>query len=790
MRLTTAAGRLVARLTGVLVVAGLGVVGATPAAAQSPITVISPHAGERVGTAVPYIVRWSASSIPGNARFVVYYTDGAGESREICSATASGRSCQWNEPDWFATRLFIDARNSSGVTLATAQSEAFIVEWENLPPEWRHLDIGNVGRSGGAWGRGSDTIDVRGAGADIWGTADAFHYAYHEVEGAGDFDATFTVSAVEGVHAWTKAGVTVRENLTPGGPHHSVFVTPGNGVAYQRRLTQNGTSLHTSLSTSSALPVRLLVMRRGNHLVIDMRRGDGPWQRVTHTNVESFLTLGMAVTSHDVRQLATATFTGARYAPRDPTPVQILSPADSESIAAGTPYTIAWSHSQPVNVATVSYSVDNGVTWTVVPGCASITATTCRWNNPGPATEAARIRVVIQDPNDRTAWGVTYPFAIRAEAEGELPARWVSGDVGAVAAQGSTSYQSATGQFAVAGSGADIWGTADEFHYVSRPVYDEGEFGIDITARVASIQNVNAWTKAGLMLRAHRGARAAHLSLFATPTTAKGIAFQRRSAEGASSLHTPGPSVTAPVWLKLVVKGGVADAYSRRLATDPWLFIGRQAVSLSPPYEAGLAVTSHADGTLAHATFDNVSITERSFANADIGAVGVAGATGMSHTGRTLWGSGADIWGTADAFRYHYGSIESTGVVSARVITLQPTDPWAKAGVMIRQDLSAGSPHVMLVATPGKGIAMQYRAVAGGASANVAIVPGAAAVWLRLSRRGGSVLGEASNDGLTWREIGRVEVAFGQFVTAGLAVTSHRNDRLARADFEDVILQP
>jgi hypothetical protein len=109
---------------------------------------------------------------------------------------------------------------------------------------------------------------------------------------------------------------------------------------------------------------------------------------------------------------------------------------------------------------------------------------------------------------------------------------------------------------------------------------------------------------------------------------------------------------------------------------------------------------------------------------------------------------------------------------------------------MIRQDISAGSPHVILIASPGKGIAMQYRALPNGPSANVAIVPGAAPVWLRLIRHGGSVLGEASNDGVSWRAIGRLDIALGQYVTAGLAVTSHVTSRLAKAEFEDLVLQP
>ncbi len=396
--------------------------------------------------------------------------------------------------------------------------------------------------------------------------------------------------------------------------------------------------------------------------------------------------LGMAVTSHDATNFATGDFADVSSRYTEPT-VQILSPAGGDVITAGTPYTISWMHAQPVNIATVSYSVDNGQTWTGIPGCASITVTTCRWNNPGPVTQSASIRVVIEDPNDRTAWNVSDYVAIRAQTEGALPAGWVTGDVGAVSAPGSASYEA--GRFAVAGSGADIWGKADEFSYVSRTVYDDGEFGTDITARVASIENVNAWTKVGLMLRAHRGAGAAHLSLFVTPTTVKGIALQRRPTENGTSLHTPGPSMTGPVWLKFVVKNGHARTYYRKLATDPWTFVAEQSDALAAPYEAGLAVSSHVNGTLAHAAFDNVSITSRDFSHADIGAVVAPGATTTNDLTRTLWGSGADIWGTADAFRFHYRPMETMAVVSARVSSLQPTDPWAKAGVMIRQDVKS-----------------------------------------------------------------------------------------------------
>src|ERR1051325_10079280 len=77
---------------------------------------------------------------------------------------------------------------------------------------------------------------------------------------------------------------------------------------------------------------------------------------------------------------------------------------------------------------------------------------------------------------------------------------WTSGDVGAVQASGS--YTQSGGTFTVMGSGADIWVTADEFHFVSTPLTGDGS----ITARVVSQTNTNPWAKAGVMIRESRAA--------------------------------------------------------------------------------------------------------------------------------------------------------------------------------------------------------------------------------------------------------------------------------------------
>ena len=81
----------------------------------------------------------------------------------------------------------------------------------------------------------------------------------------------------------------------------------------------------------------------------------------------------------------------------------------------------------------------------------------------------------------------------------------------------------ANGTFTVTGSGADVWGTADAFHYAYTPLTGDGT----IVARVASIQDVNAWVKAGVMIRESLGRGAAQAFMLVVAPS-KGLAFQRR----------------------------------------------------------------------------------------------------------------------------------------------------------------------------------------------------------------------------------------------------------------------
>jgi FG-GAP-like repeat/PKD domain/Ser-Thr-rich glycosyl-phosphatidyl-inositol-anchored membrane family len=470
--------------------------------------------------------------------------------------------------------------------------------------------------------------------------------------------------------------------------------------------------------------------------------------------------------------------------------VTVTAPKAGEVVPAGTPYTITFTASSDTPMARfdVFVAVVNNNVGTSQTICSNLpgTATSCTWNSPGPITDNAQIDVQAVDADGDESFGLSGRFSIEgAGGGGPLPAGWQNGDVGAVGAAGSAAF--ANGVFTVEGSGADIWGTADEFQYVRQFVNGNVTGDFDLTARVDSVQNVDVWTKAGLMVRGALDAGSLHASVFVTP--GKGVAFQRRTANGGVSVNTSVSSVAAPVWLRLSVSNGRVDAFYKKNVADAWIRIGAQLYS--NPYSfgyAGLAVTSHSDGALATAAFSSVDIAPPlpAFTFTPIGTATASGSEDIVMHTVTLGARGADIWGASDQFMFANTPSSGDRVLTTEVRSIDNTNAWAKAGVMFRSSTAAGSAHVSVFITPGKGVAMQYRGSTGGASVQAAQTLGVTAPkFLRLTRRGNTFTGEWSPDLVNWQTLSIVTIPMPTDLLAGLAVTSHNTAATATAVFAD-----
>jgi hypothetical protein len=174
----------------------------------------------------------------------------------------------------------------------------------------------------------------------------------------------------------------------------------------------------------------------------------------------------------------------------------------------------------------------------------------------------------------------------------------------------------------------------------------------------------------------------------------------------------------------------------------------------------------------------------------DLGSGTLAGSGYASGDTVVLTGAGADIWGTADGGRFMGQPLSGDGTIVARVVSLQDTDPWAKAGVMIRESTAAGARHAFCCVTPGNGVAFQRRTVAGAVSAHTAGSRSTAPRWVKLVRAGTTITGYESPDGAAWTVVGSTTIAFGAPVQIGLAVTSHNAAVLCTAVFADLQVIP
>jgi outer membrane protein assembly factor BamB len=444
-----------------------------------------------------------------------------------------------------------------------------------------------------------------------------------------------------------------------------------------------------------------------------------------------------------------------------------------------------------------AYTSADGTTWTQVP------KSTMSFSMPG-----ALLAGWAADANQQvTATAVTFDhIAVSNSAPvpaGLCPVAWTCTDVGNVAPQGSQNVTGGT--WTVQAGGGDIWGASDELRYLSTPMSADGT----ISAQVTSQQAVDPWSKAGVMMRAsNNDASAPYYAVLLTP--GHGVVVQWRATEASqtSQLQLAG---TAPVYVRVArwtdTSGATPITYYSALTSPDgttWTYVPRSAVALTLPanFVAGLAVASHNDTALSQVVFNAVALANGSteppdvcpaiYSCYDVGAATPSGTEALLNGTWSVSGGGGDTWGTADQFRFVSQALAGDGVATAHLVSLGNTDPWSKAGLMIRTTIDPGAAYYAILQTPAHGLVIQYRTTQGAATNQIAVnAAGTAPIYIRITRTGTTFSASTSTDGATWTPVAGSSVdiaALSGSLLSGMVTCSHNTGQLITASFDTVTL--
>ena len=175
----------------------------------------------------------------------------------------------------------------------------------------------------------------------------------------------------------------------------------------------------------------------------------------------------------------------------------------------------------------------------------------------------------------------------------------------------------------------------------------------------------------------------------------------------------------------------------------------------------------------------------------DVGGPNLPGSASYEGRSRvfTVTGDGSDISEASDQFHYVYQQRRGDFMITAKVRSMDRPDAPGKAGVMVRETLDGNSKHAMVVLTPENNVAFQRRLETGGVSFDAAGPAATAPYWVRLVRRGNTLQGYASDDGVAWAPVGTEFIAMGPEVFFGLVVTSQNAGALCTANFGPVSIE-
>jgi PAS domain S-box-containing protein len=176
-------------------------------------------------------------------------------------------------------------------------------------------------------------------------------------------------------------------------------------------------------------------------------------------------------------------------------------------------------------------------------------------------------------------------------------------DVGDVSIPGEATYHEAIDRWTVVGDGRDIWQEIDEFHFV----YGRTRGPVRVKGRLAELEQVHEYSKAGLMVRGSLDDDAAFAFVGATGEYGTETLWRDRSGADAASEQFEEPYEAYQWYRADLVDGDVTLSFSTD--GEEWQPLDQRPVDLEGDLCVGLAVCSHSRDATCEAQFEDVTVT-------------------------------------------------------------------------------------------------------------------------------------------------------------------------------------
>jgi hypothetical protein len=188
-----------------------------------------------------------------------------------------------------------------------------------VPHPWISQDIGAPIPGSADWNPAIGVLTITGNGHDIWDNADDFRYVY--MEWGGDFELIARVASFPlGIDSWQKAGLMVRQNITPGSPFVDMVMTGiyGGGANFQWRDNPN-VGCGNDVPAPDLTEPQYIRLTRIDNTFAGYYSADGiNWTQLggNHfTIMTDPVLIGLCITSHEPGFLVTAIFDNIEFPP-------------------------------------------------------------------------------------------------------------------------------------------------------------------------------------------------------------------------------------------------------------------------------------------------------------------------------------------------------------------------------------------------------------------------------------------------------------------------------------------